>query len=372
MAHTALTAGLVGLGGAATSGGIGGLAGPDNPVGYSGYVFNAETRIYTVRFRHYWAALGTWVSRDPAGYADGGNLYEYCCGEPMGYTDPLGLKKGQKSTWLGRRLRDIGWDESADGADALGTIGEESEEAVNDVEAQKRASAVRIRQICEALARGEISQSEADRLLGNEGSIVREAEAVALEHIEGELVIADAAYECIVQIGGCFAAGPIGKVVGKILKPIMRLLRPVGNAVAYVFSKLANRIAAKLGPRAVEVFYRGMSRECFEQLAATGMVRGTGETFISKSLAYSTKYGDVLVRFVVRGGTERALARIGVRNAANGMGRYASLPLVKSGWGAAQAYFKKEAEGIINIGLGRGRALRIFNRRIIRWEVVPK
>jgi RHS repeat-associated protein len=95
---TALTAGLISLGGS-TSSGIGGQGGPDNPIGYCGYVFNTETRLYTVRFRHYWPALGTWQARDPAGYIDGGNLYEYCQGMPATVNDPRGRETKKWDTY---------------------------------------------------------------------------------------------------------------------------------------------------------------------------------------------------------------------------------------------------------------------------------
>lgn len=68
-------------------------AGTDFNIGFGGYVFNSETGIYTVRFRHYdpSAGLGRWLERDPAGYVDGGNLYEYVQGDPLDATDPYGL-----------------------------------------------------------------------------------------------------------------------------------------------------------------------------------------------------------------------------------------------------------------------------------------
>jgi hypothetical protein len=46
------------------------------------------------------------------------------------------------------------------------------------------------------------------------------------------------------------------------------------------------------------------------------------------------------------------------------------MPLVSSGWTSSSAFFKGEG-GIINIGLGRGTALRMFNDRIVGWDVVP-
>ncbi len=67
--------------------------GPRNPVGYCGYLFNGETRLYTARFRHYSPGLGRWLERDPIGTIDGTNTLQYTGSNPIQYTDPLGLAK---------------------------------------------------------------------------------------------------------------------------------------------------------------------------------------------------------------------------------------------------------------------------------------
>lgn len=66
-------------------------AGPDSVVGYAGYVYARDIDLYSVRYRVYSAALGRFVTRDPIGYADGENLYQYVRGQPILWTDPLGL-----------------------------------------------------------------------------------------------------------------------------------------------------------------------------------------------------------------------------------------------------------------------------------------
>ena len=66
--------------------------GPDNSIGYAGYVFNKETAQYTVRFRNYNPELGRWMQRDPAGYVDGANIYEYVQSSPGLLADPFGLE----------------------------------------------------------------------------------------------------------------------------------------------------------------------------------------------------------------------------------------------------------------------------------------
>jgi len=50
------------------------------------------------RRRAYHAALGTWASRDPAGYADGPNLTEYVGGAAVSRIDPMGLAATQPTT----------------------------------------------------------------------------------------------------------------------------------------------------------------------------------------------------------------------------------------------------------------------------------
>jgi RHS repeat-associated protein len=81
--------------GKSSSGGVGeaGLfsKGVRNSVGYCGYVFNEDSGLYTVRFRTYSPTLGRWLERDPAGYVDGMDLYEYVRGGPITAVDPWGL-----------------------------------------------------------------------------------------------------------------------------------------------------------------------------------------------------------------------------------------------------------------------------------------
>lgn len=64
--------------------------GPDNPFGFGGYVFNPESLQYIVRHRDYYPANGRFLQRDPSGYVDGMNLYEYVRGGPIVATDPMG------------------------------------------------------------------------------------------------------------------------------------------------------------------------------------------------------------------------------------------------------------------------------------------
>ncbi|WP_434148016.1 RHS repeat-associated core domain-containing protein [Methylocaldum gracile subsp. desertum] len=60
--------------------------------GYTGREPDATGLIY-YRARYYDPAIGRFTQRDPAGFADGLNLYAYVGNNPVSFTDPLGLSK---------------------------------------------------------------------------------------------------------------------------------------------------------------------------------------------------------------------------------------------------------------------------------------
>lgn len=121
---------------------------------------------------------------------------------------------------------------------------------------------------------------------------------------------------------------------------------------------------------ATETFYRTMSTADYAQLLKTGQIPATGETFISPSLQYARQYSGVTVQFNMRAGTNNALLEMGVRNTALN-GPYESLPLVQRGWGANSAFFKLE-RNVVNVGLGKGSALDLFNKNIVSFGPVPE
>jgi len=107
-----------------------------------------------------------------------------------------------------------------------------------------------------------------------------------------------------------------------------------------------------------------MSAEHFEELVRTGRLPATGETFISPTRAFSEAYRGALVEFKMQPGVLRELESVGVRDASRlARGAYPDMPLAESGWGETNAFFKGERTQI-NIGLGRGAALDIFNSYI--------
>lgn len=63
----------------------------DNPYMFTGRRIDEETGLYYYRARYYDSDKGRFLSRDPLGYVEGWNLYEYANGSPLNFTDPSGL-----------------------------------------------------------------------------------------------------------------------------------------------------------------------------------------------------------------------------------------------------------------------------------------
>ena len=119
-----------------------------------------------------------------------------------------------------------------------------------------------------------------------------------------------------------------------------------------------------------ETYYRTMSEADYNSLLKTGEIPATNETFISPTQSFSEEYNGITVEFKVKAGTTNELANIGVRDSSRIVEDvYGNMPLVSKGWTANNAYFKGE-NGQINIGLGKGTALDIFNNNIAGYELV--
>jgi RHS repeat-associated protein len=69
-----------------------------NEILFAGYRLNFETGLYAVRRRDFHPTLGSFLERDPAGYHDGMNLYEYVGSRPYMTTDPSGMLQLQSDS----------------------------------------------------------------------------------------------------------------------------------------------------------------------------------------------------------------------------------------------------------------------------------
>ena len=75
---------------------------PENPFLYTGYFYDSEIGKYQVRNRQDDPILGRWIQRDPAGYADCANLYQYVRDAPIIGVDPQGtrLQYSYRGIWV--------------------------------------------------------------------------------------------------------------------------------------------------------------------------------------------------------------------------------------------------------------------------------
>ena len=110
-----------------------------NEILYCGYRYDPESNLYHVRMRMYHPTLGRWLQRDPLGYVDGMDLYEYVGSDPIGLLDMMGMvttewtpihkdKKGHYTFWVFLRARgDVSNEDLAiamvQGGGRMGTIG---------------------------------------------------------------------------------------------------------------------------------------------------------------------------------------------------------------------------------------------------------
>ncbi len=62
-----------------------------NRVGYAAYQWDPTIAAFHVRYRVYKPEIGRWTRRDPLGYVDGGDLYEYVGSRAIRLNDPTGL-----------------------------------------------------------------------------------------------------------------------------------------------------------------------------------------------------------------------------------------------------------------------------------------
>ncbi|MFO1433712.1 MAG: RHS repeat-associated core domain-containing protein [Candidatus Competibacteraceae bacterium] len=66
-----------------------------NPWMFTGRQLDEETGLYFYRARYYDCGKGRFLQRDPLGYSDGKNYFEYVKGTPINRIDPSGMEQGK-------------------------------------------------------------------------------------------------------------------------------------------------------------------------------------------------------------------------------------------------------------------------------------
>jgi RHS repeat-associated protein len=81
----------------------GGASKVGNPYLFTGQRLDVETNLFYYRARYYGPAQGRFLQRDPLGYNDSVNEYQYCSSSPIMFTDPLGLVRFYADVWVDLR-----------------------------------------------------------------------------------------------------------------------------------------------------------------------------------------------------------------------------------------------------------------------------
>jgi len=119
-----------------------------------------------------------------------------------------------------------------------------------------------------------------------------------------------------------------------------------------------------------EVFYRTISQENYDELLSTGRMPGTTETSTSPTQAFSEDYEGVLIKYYLNNGTIDQLRTIGRTDGSNLVTeQFGDMPLGTSGWINDFIRFKKEGNQV-NIQLGRGPGINIFNDNLKAFEII--
>jgi RHS repeat-associated protein len=76
-------------------------------IGFTGQRYDSSIDLVHFPYRTYDSNAGRFLQRDPSGYVDGDNLYEYVSGNALGATDELGLAGESFGRFLVRRLDEL-------------------------------------------------------------------------------------------------------------------------------------------------------------------------------------------------------------------------------------------------------------------------
>ncbi|WP_333596748.1 DUF6443 domain-containing protein [Chryseobacterium flavum] len=116
-------------------------------------------------------------------------------------------------------------------------------------------------------------------------------------------------------------------------------------------------------------FYRTMSQESADIFMQTGKMPAGSETFLSPTRSFAEGYKGVTFKINVKHSTYADLLNIGVKDASSAH-PFSNMPSVGKGWKSTNAFFKVEGNQL-NVGLGNGKALDIFNSGIKSVKRLP-
>lgn len=157
----------------------------------------------------------------------------------------------------------------------------------------------------------------------------------------------------------------------KITNSAMKTLISDGGKILKYFDKYESR-------ELCEIFYRKIDPADFEKLKSTFKIPpgASKETTTSPNISFTNSYDGVLIKFFVNKGTIDKLVKDGISDGANyTKSKFPTLPIPANGykWTKNNSRFKTEGTNTsggpqVNIQLGEGKALEIFNSSILYFE----
>ena len=301
---------------------------------YTGEQYDPLTGQYYLRARYYNPVIARFTQEDTY-YGDGLNLYTYCQNNPILYHDPTGHGTKENSPYSRKEQQYI--DAGADPDTAR-------------LAAECYPDAKSKQDLYNKYKKQGYSAQDAKKLANRE---IIHGEEATKKYIKDNNVK---------KSGPDYTATSPRDNVNTDWRTQERL-NAQRNAGAGKGNKSGNK-----GGCASEVYYRTMSQADYDYLRMTGELPATNETFISPTYSFSSDYDGITVEFELRKGTTNSLLDIGVGNNADQAIRdYGVLPQVSKGWTENNAFFKGEGTQT-NIGLGKGKALEIFNSNIINFK----
>ncbi len=331
-------------------------------VGFGGQIHDLATNLYCFPRRWYDPFEGRFISRDPLGYIDGSSLYQFCGSDPVDHVDPLGFcsdgywyNVGQ--VFKGEGMSVVGAVEGLYGiarhpinaAEGIGTLFAHPINSANAMIGMVESD------LATSEGQGQLAGDVLQMFVGT-GEVKLAEEVVEVGQVAHAAEEASEAVQGAEEVAGVVEEGGQGSASIEAVPET-----PSSGASAATESESVGADTAD-----AETYYRTMKQSHYDQLLETGEIPATGETFISPSLEYAQGYEGVTVQFDVKAGTTDQLLEIGVRNPGLSGGVYDSLPLAQSGWGESSALFKQEGD-VVNIGLGKGSALDLFNNNIMKF-----
>jgi len=334
--------------------------------------YDSESELYYYNARYYNPSIGRFLSRDTVIGKDGDvlsrNRYIYVSNNPLKFVDPSGedkekesgvnwstVGKGVVQTLFGGLQTLWGVAETSAGA-ALATGGTATGVgAVPGIAAGIGVGALGVNNVIGGGSTFASGLTNLWRGLTGQSSV------------DYSYNPADKAIDYVVPQGAGNTAAHIGYTVVDIFG---------GGAGVWKAGQIASKVStAENSVANTEKYYRTMNEADFASLQRTGRLSATNETFITPCKSYACQYSGRTVEFEVQSGTTNALREIGVRDYSPLVQQhFGDLPLISNqvNWTHTNAFFKKEAEDLINIGLGKGKALDIFNDSIIKFNQIFK